>query len=134
MSSIAISKFDELQGERLQQYMEPLLVRDDVFLSREQFSHLCDRLHKYDHFHLVYALELCARCDVGVIAHLLPEFLLHSEGSVVCAALNILESIPADALSVELVRRLEAVTVVPRWEHKLKTLCGKLNDRLLTNR
>lgn len=134
MTSLSISMFDRLDAVELQRYVEPLMVNGDLHLSHDQFLHLRDALRDYDQYHLVYALEICARHDPCSIAPLLPEFLHHVEGSVVCAAINILESLPSECISLELLHKVKTATVDSRWQELMKTIHEKLSDRSRTNR
>jgi hypothetical protein len=134
MTSLSLSTFDRLEAVDLQRYVEPLMLRNDFYLSHEQFIQLRNALRDYDQYHLVYALEICARHDQCSIAPLLPEFLHHVEGSVVCAAINILESLPTDCISEELLQNLKTAVVNTRWQALVKTIYGKLRDRAGTNR
>jgi hypothetical protein len=134
MTSLSISTFDRLDAVELQRYVEPLIVNGDLNLSHDQFLHLRNRLRDYDQYHLVYALEICARHDSCSIAPLLPEFLHHVEGSVVCAAINILESLPSECISEELLQELKTTSVDSRWQELVKAMHGKLSDRARTNR
>ncbi|MDA1054787.1 MAG: hypothetical protein O3C40_30540 [Planctomycetota bacterium] len=131
--SFSIYEFDALTAERLQNYMEALLARDDLVVTPDQFSQLFAGLGHYDHYHLVYALNLCARYDVNAIALLLPNMLSHTEGAVFCAALNILQGIPAKFVTSELLRRIEAVVVDSRFRPIVKSLYAQLKERSLTN-
>jgi len=134
MTSLSISTFDRLDAVELQRYVEPLIVNDDLHISHEQFLHLRNALRDYDQYHLVYAIEMCARHDPCSIAPLLPEFLHHVEGSVVCAAINILESLPSECISLELLQKLKTAAVVSRWQELVNTIHEKLSERARTNR
>jgi hypothetical protein len=130
MTTLSTSTFDRLGGEDLLHYVEPLVAKGRVDVSQEQVLHLLERLHKYDHFHLVYALEICASNDPRSLAPMLPGFLQHAEDSVVCAAINALARLPTECVSEQLLQSLQTVTVESRWTHVVKALQDKLQVRL----
>lgn len=129
MASLSTLTFDQLEGAELLRYAEALLADDGGKVSKKQFQHLLNNLHKYDQYHLVYALEIGARHYPCSLALVLPDFLQHTDDSVVCAAMNALGSLPAECLSERLLQQLGTVSVNSRWLQVVRSLQEKLRIR-----
>jgi len=127
-SSFSVLDFESHAGAEVCDYAEPLL-RDELIVTGEQFTQLLASLGQYDHWHLVYALARCARYDLGAVVPLLPDLLGHTEMSVFCAALNILDNIPAESVTPGLLDRLASVDVDKHWRSAVTSLRERLGAR-----
>jgi len=129
MAALSTFTFDRLDGAELLKYAEALLADNGRKISKKQVLHLLSNLHQYDLYHLVYALEICARHDPCSLAPLLPDFLQHTEDSVVCAAINALGSLPDKCLSERLLQQILTVSVDSRWLQVVTALQDTLRVR-----
>ena len=101
--SIDYHTFMSLNGLRLVEYVEPLLIDPAIDVPAEMLAKLLSQLSELDEFHLVYALQLGATFSLESFLPRFSTFLNHKHDSVRCTALNILDRIPDKHVSRELV-------------------------------
>jgi hypothetical protein len=106
-------RFAALDGLELSSYIDPMLnaviADDSIIVPRDFLQHLYSNLHRYDDFHLIYALELGGHRAPDLFLPQVPSYLAHPNNSVACAALRVLESLPDKWLTAELVNSLRDV-------------------------
>lgn len=125
----SIDRFESLQSVDLHDYMEPLLVEDNLFVSDDEIEILRAKLDRYDHFHLVYTIILIARFAPSKIVHLLPKYLTHREPSVQAAALNVISDLDSSFIDEDFVREVESYASHSNWTY-LKSLVKNLEAKL----
>lgn len=124
------ARFESLESVDLHDYMEPLLVEENLSVSNDEIEILRAKLDRYDHFHLVYAIILIARFAPSKIVHLLPQFLTHHEPSVQAAALNVVSDLDSRFIDADFVREVESHASHSSSTHLksvVKNLYAKLN-------
>jgi hypothetical protein len=130
MLSFDYSQFVKLTGEALARYMTPILYSDSVKVPSDAIDNMLQDLHRYDEFHLVFALELGALRAPKLFAAHVPGYLTHREQSVRLAASRILERLPAEHVNHDLIKSVrEAIKLCPEREHMMGMIDG-LIERL----
>lgn len=130
-SNFDYEKFLSLSGLDLWKWMEPLLVDKSLRLQTDVLERLLSDLPTFrDEYHLVYALELLWLFAPEVVAKQAPRYLAHPQGSVYCAAHNILMRLPDSLLTPELLDDVEKVALTNPGNHRLQHTCKELRVRI----
>jgi hypothetical protein len=127
--TFSIHSFENGNDQWLHDYMEPLMASRQLSLSSADIERLRSRMPEYDEFHLVYAILMCARADLGAVVQLLPAFLNHTEASVFCTALNILREVPDEFITPDLLHGIDLALTTSSWRPLVKALHTDLCNR-----
>lgn len=96
-------RFVVLAGSELCAYMEPLIRDPTMRVSQEMLDRMLSELCTYDEYHLVYALLLGADRSPDTFLVHVPEYLAHEHDSVFCTAFNILDRLPEECITQDLI-------------------------------
>lgn len=101
--------FLALDGLQLVEYIEPLLQAKIVGVSESILNRLLLDLPSYDEYHLVYALLLGSSLSPKAFIEYIPKQLSHKKDSVKSTALNILDRLPDELITIKLLASVRAV-------------------------
>jgi len=123
-------KFIRLAGSELCAYMEPLVADAKTLLSKEVFDRFLSELPEYDEYHLVYALQLGADHSIHSFLPHIPEYLLDERASVFCTAFNILNGLPNEYITQDLIDSVRGLVSSPAARKFVADLPDKLERRM----
>jgi len=122
--------FTEFEDEHLYNYMEPIVAVGAPETSLEVINRILAELSTYDEYHLVYGLLIGYQHAPERVAGLLPAYLGHARDSVVCTAMNLLDSLPDALLTNRVVQACREVRDARPNEVYLDDIVDRLESRL----
>lgn len=111
-------------------YMEPFAIDPTMDVPQHVLDYMLAHLSEYDEYRLVYALQLGSDRCPGAFVPLLPQYLVHGAGSVWSTAIRILETIPIEYVTTQLVESVKLVQSKHPKNEVIRELVQKLTKRL----
>ncbi|NOX55756.1 MAG: hypothetical protein GXP27_15205 [Planctomycetes bacterium] len=122
------NRFLQLQESELYEYMEPLLQQESLDINSDALNRMLRQLPEFDQYHLVYALEIGARCAPELFLNEVVGYLVHPEGAVWSTAYRILSRLPAEARTDELIARVRQIAAENPTNANVAEILAKLEQ------
>lgn len=111
-STFSFDDFLSLNGAELVAYAEPFVTSQKDHVPIAVYEVLANKLGELSDIHTVYALELCMQIDPQEFVSHAIGFLSHPNPSVCCTASRLIEALPTESLTSDLVARIADTPVV----------------------